>query len=288
MREEGELPPADAAERSGRDAQQAAVQGPPDRDTSPAAGDGAGRKRKHAPIVWHTPPKAARGSGMAHVGSSKGLDALAAGGGAKTAADRAMEELAAFQQQQIGGGGGEEDDGQPFMKPSPSVSSAEEDEEDRGAGKHLQACWWYRPLNMWLQHGPDFVAGLLCNLQTAAVRFGCSSILSICTTVLAGRSASRSPAKRGGQQQGEQHTAPSAQPKRASRWVVEGGGEEEGGGQPQHGREASPSKGAAGGAPGDAVSDAEQPSGGSAPEGGEADGEESPRRPVCVLLLLLT
>ena len=129
IREEGELPPA------GRDEQQEAAQGPAARDGAPAAGgDSGARKRKHAPIVWHTPPKAARGGGMAHVGSSKGLDALAAGGGggARTAADRAMEELAAFQQQQAAEGSGEEEGGQPFMKPSPSVSSGEEEEEAGG------------------------------------------------------------------------------------------------------------------------------------------------------------
>lgn len=104
-------------------------------------------------------------------------------------------------------------------------------------------------------------------------------------TMLAGRSASGSPAKRGGQQDGEEHTAPSAQPKRASRWVVEAAAGE-GGGEPQRGREASPSRGAGEGQPGDAVSDAEQPSGGDAQEGGEADGEESPRRPTCVLACL--
>lgn len=131
VREEGELLPADAADHQSHDTQQAAAQGPAAHGAAPSAGgDGIARKRKHAPIVWHTPPKAARGGGMAHVGSSKGLDVLAASGGAKTAADRAMEELAAFQQQQAEGGSGE-DDGQPFMKPSPSVSSGD-DEGDRG------------------------------------------------------------------------------------------------------------------------------------------------------------
>lgn len=163
MREEGELPPTDAAERGDRDAQQDAAQGPGARDGAPAAdGDGAARKRKHAPIVWHTPPKAARGSGMAHVGSSKGLVALAAGGGAKTAADRAMEELAAFHQQQAEGGSAEEDDGQPYMKPSPSVSSGEEDEEGRGA-----------------ERGKSPVGFLVCGGQL------CEGVLRCCCCMLA-------------------------------------------------------------------------------------------------------
>lgn len=139
MHEEGELPPAAVTDQRSRDTHHAAAQGPAACDAAfSAGGSGAVRKRKHAPIVWHTPPKAARGGGMAHVGSSKGLDALAAGCGAKTATDRAMAELAAFQQQQAEGSSGEEDDGQPFMKPPPSVSSGEE-EGDRGTngGKWL-------------------------------------------------------------------------------------------------------------------------------------------------------
>ena len=86
-----------------------------------------------------------------HCRGPAGLLVLAAGGGAKTAADRAREELAAFQQQQAEGGSAEEEDGQPYMKPSPSVSSGEEDEEGRGAerGKSLVdflACVWWATL----------------------------------------------------------------------------------------------------------------------------------------------
>ncbi|KAL4459167.1 hypothetical protein ABPG75_014032 [Micractinium tetrahymenae] len=143
----------------------------------------SGKKRKHAPIVWHTPPKAARGE-LPHVGSSKGLEGLAAGAGGgaapRSAADRAMEEVLAFQAQQLGTeGGGEaaEDDGQPYMKPSPSVSSEEEGEEGGAA-----------------QREP--------------------------------RSSSGSPAGRGAGTAAaagdeEAQTAPSAQPKRASRWTAE-------------------------------------------------------------------
>lgn len=102
------------------------------------------------------------------------------------------------------------------------------------------------------------------------------------TATLAGRSASGSPVKRTGQLEGEQYTAPSAHPKRASRWVVEEAAE--GIGQARRGQEASPS--AAVGAPGDAVSDAEQPSSGSAQDSGEVEGDESPRRPVCVCCIV--
>lgn len=101
----------------------------------------SGKKRKHAPIVWHTPPKVPRGE-PSGASPAKGAAGVAAGGGGgaapKSAADRAMEEVLAFQAQQLGGeGGGEdgEDDGQPFMKPSPSVSSGEEEEGEQDAAQ---------------------------------------------------------------------------------------------------------------------------------------------------------
>ena len=99
MPEDGELPAAGPA------AQQEAEH---DDERSPG-------KRKHAPIVWHTPPKQARGE-LPHVGSLKGaLDALdgaagaagtagaagAAGAAPKTAAERALEEVAAFAAAQV-------------------------------------------------------------------------------------------------------------------------------------------------------------------------------------------
>ena len=137
--EDGELPAeggdggSSAAQRSA--GQRGGARGPARTAVGDGDGEDGGRKRKHAPIVWHTPPKAARqggggGSGMAHVGSSKGLNSLGGGGsGARTAADRAMEELAAFQQQQaaVSGSGNEGNGGLPAMKPSPSVSSEEDD-----------------------------------------------------------------------------------------------------------------------------------------------------------------
>lgn len=150
MPEDGELPTAEVARAPAQRGaqQQAAAQDLADRDGMADAvgsdGDSGGSgKRKHARIVWHTPPKAARGSGMAHVGSSKGLDGLGAQGGgggeARTAADRAMEELAAFQQQQAAAAGsGDDDDGRPLMKPSPSVSS--EEGEQPGA-LHCWGAW---------------------------------------------------------------------------------------------------------------------------------------------------
>lgn len=284
LREEGELPPA------GRDTQQGAAQGPAARDGSPVAGgDSAARKRKHAPIVWHTPPKAARGGGMAHVGSSKGLDALAAGGGgaaAKTAADRAMEELAAFQQQQAAEGSGEEEGGQPFMKPSPSVSSEEEEEAAARGGCCCAGCWRGSgrrgvPAGAVPAHCLPVPLCAVCK-RACCCRYAqplqqaFKPPAPVLAALPAGRSASGSPAKRAAQGEGEQHTAPSAQPKRASRWMSEEAAEE------PRGAAASPDKAAAAGAPGDAVSDAEQPSGGSQQEGGEDEGEDSPRRPVCV------
>lgn len=130
--------------------------------------------------------------------------------------------------------------------------------------------------------GPEVASP--CETPTsAACRPRCIlSYASLHTATLAGRSASGS--KRSGQPEGEQHTAPSAHPKRTSRWVVEEAAEEDGDGQAQRDQEASPS--AAVGAPGDAVSDAEQPSGGSAQDSGKAAGDESPRRPVCVCYIL--
>lgn len=116
----------------------------------------SGKKRKHAPIVWHTPPKAARAE-LPSVGSCKGLEGLGAGGAAgaapKSAAERALDEVLAFQAQQLGAEGGGEggDDEQPFMKPSPSVSSEEEEEElgaaQRGAlmGRRTHCLHWPAP-----------------------------------------------------------------------------------------------------------------------------------------------
>ena len=155
--ESGELP-ASAEKRPGGvggsgAAQQRGEQWEEEEQGAAAGGDS--RKRKHSAIVWHTPPKPGK-AGMAHVGSSKGLDSLAAGEASKpaacgkplSAADRAMEELLAFQQQQqqaaAGGSGGEGEeeeggsDGQPYFKPSPSVSGSEEHEaaavEQAGGG----------------------------------------------------------------------------------------------------------------------------------------------------------
>ncbi|KAL4427156.1 hypothetical protein ABPG77_001160 [Micractinium sp. CCAP 211/92] len=150
----------------------------------------SGKKRKHAPIVWHTPPKAARAE-LPSVGSSKGLQGLGAGAAAgaapKSAAERALDEVLAFQAQQLGAEGGAEggDDEQPFMKPSPSVSS-EGKEEEQGAARREQQS----------PHSP------------------------------AGGAAGTAAA--GGD--GEAQTAPSAQPKRASRWMAE---EEAAGGEAQ-------------------------------------------------------
>jgi hypothetical protein len=103
---------------------------------------GVGSKRKHAPIVWHTPPKAAKSGQPATAGGSRATDSVPAGTGGggstagMTATDRALEELRAFQEQQAAAGDGSENesDGLPLMKPSPSVSS-DEDEEEEGLGE---------------------------------------------------------------------------------------------------------------------------------------------------------
>jgi hypothetical protein len=94
------------------------------------------------------------------VGSSKGLDSLAAGESGKpaaasgkpvSAADRAMEELLAFQQQQqeaARGSSGEEQEGgrdrEPYFKPSPSVSGSEEHAvaaAEQTEGEWGLCCW---------------------------------------------------------------------------------------------------------------------------------------------------
>ncbi|PSC74284.1 cyclin-dependent kinase G-2-like isoform X1 [Micractinium conductrix] len=231
LEDEGEMPEDGELPAAGPAAQQEAEH---DDERSPG-------KRKHAPIVWHTPPKQARGE-LPHVGSLKGaLDALdgaagaagtagaagAAGAAPKTAAERALEEVAAFAAAQAGSGDEADDahDG-PVMKDSPMVSGSEGEDE-------------------------------LAQKMAAAAQ----------------RSASLSPQKQGaGEGADGADTAPSAQPKRASRWMQEA--------EEEAAKEAAREAAARGGGPAaDAESERSDEEGRGGGEGHNPD-ELSPGRPA--------
>ncbi|KAL4854151.1 Cyclin-dependent kinase G-2 [Chlorella vulgaris] len=239
---------------------------------------GVGSKRKHAPIVWHTPPKAAKGGQPATAEGSRATDSVPAGTGGggstagMTATDRAMEELRAFQEQQAAAGDGSENesDGLPLMKPSPSVSS-DEDEEEEGLGEQevaaaqgqQQAPEGQRQEE---QQQEDQDASAPRSSATAAA----AAAAAAAGTPGAGAAVSQAAGQQA-QEAGEEAATAPPQPKRASRWM-----------QADAAEAAEVSAAAAAAAEAAAAAAAQQQQGGRSPGGGAAgdaasDGEHQGR-----------